>query len=758
MPNHYETLGVSTDATLSQVKKAYHHLAMKWHPDKNPGNEAKASEQFKLIHHAYEVLSDANSREKYDSLFGIHPSSPADSKKDENVDSDTPNENEKINLAAFERKHPGLLVALTAENFIETIKALSLSWEEVAFLWFNVIKDHGKVLASINSYQDLRYLPTAYHYYEDYKYDHILRDLRKKLIKLKVFHKCIHTMNDLVCFLSEYQDYLGFDDEARTYTNELINELWDQFPELMQRGSLIKEHLSVFYTLLCSLSPDMLGRLVRENIQRFPLLSYFQLNKVGGLSNLLDYCDFTKQQTTITLLSSSCDRKSLYSSRYQIVLSKDKNGMIELMPPKHVFWRPYRIVLSESELNVLNDILQEKVRVVLHYADHKDLFRRILRQCSIEGAEKFDNEQFMALAQAGLSGQLEDSRGWLDRIKKVPPDVATFVLKKTSSRLLCQLIPEILTWPSFNVEENKSYRDEILNHFFERWVDQEINYKDKDGAKWVNPSYYSDQKELFYSHFFELSREAQRKFLATIERLEPEAKDTMQFLVYSAWQKESRQEKKLSLEAIPPKLMTFDFLSTLSSGIPTDEICLLAETYIKTENILNYLIHNQPSHYIMNAAYKGIFQAVEAEVIKQLNLTDDLMVFLDKHIAYYNKNVWDKKNDGYFYLYLHLTGIYTTQRNQYAISARNSEDKKHCLETIEQSIKQLSLQSTINENTLEWIGRGFKSVGAALKLTESPYPSYIRVSDHLNSFMKHPHNQAVKDLVESCDVKREFKL
>ena len=62
---YYEVLGVSRDAADDVIKKAYRRLAMKHHPDRNPGN-AEAEEAFKEASEAYEVLSDANKRAVYD--------------------------------------------------------------------------------------------------------------------------------------------------------------------------------------------------------------------------------------------------------------------------------------------------------------------------------------------------------------------------------------------------------------------------------------------------------------------------------------------------------------------------------------------------------------------------------------------------------------------------------------------------------------------------------------------------------------------
>lgn len=64
--DYYEVLGVKRSASDADIKKAYRRLAMKYHPDRNPGKEKEATEKFKEINEAYGILGDAEKRQQYD--------------------------------------------------------------------------------------------------------------------------------------------------------------------------------------------------------------------------------------------------------------------------------------------------------------------------------------------------------------------------------------------------------------------------------------------------------------------------------------------------------------------------------------------------------------------------------------------------------------------------------------------------------------------------------------------------------------------
>jgi len=70
--DYYDILGVTKSSSADEIKKAYRKLAIKFHPDKNPGDK-QAEDNFKEAAEAYDVLSNEDKKRKYDQFGHAGP-------------------------------------------------------------------------------------------------------------------------------------------------------------------------------------------------------------------------------------------------------------------------------------------------------------------------------------------------------------------------------------------------------------------------------------------------------------------------------------------------------------------------------------------------------------------------------------------------------------------------------------------------------------------------------------------------------------
>src|SRR6516162_7828876 len=84
--DYYEVLGINRDASPDDIKKSYRQMALKFHPDRNPGDD-EAPKKFKEAAEAYEILSDPEKRQRYDRYghAGLNGSAFHDSRSTDDI-------------------------------------------------------------------------------------------------------------------------------------------------------------------------------------------------------------------------------------------------------------------------------------------------------------------------------------------------------------------------------------------------------------------------------------------------------------------------------------------------------------------------------------------------------------------------------------------------------------------------------------------------------------------------------------------------
>lgn len=130
--NYYDILGIETNATESEIKSAFRKLARKWHPDV-AGNSPDVVKRFKEINEAYEVLSDAEKRTKYDILRGILHTKTKENKTSEKTNTTNSSSTQKQTQQKQESKNKSNAktnqTKQKAENKNNSKNAFQDAWE-----------------------------------------------------------------------------------------------------------------------------------------------------------------------------------------------------------------------------------------------------------------------------------------------------------------------------------------------------------------------------------------------------------------------------------------------------------------------------------------------------------------------------------------------------------------------------------------------------------------------------------------------------
>ena len=169
--NYYKILEVDKDASSEVIDKAYKALAKKYHPDlQEESNKAKAEEKLKLINEAYSILSDPNSRAKYDSTLKEFEISQEDFSRLTKENQDLHNELNNLKNNSYKPKN----------NESNNVNNINYNNTE-----FNNIEPHQEKILKNKYEQELEYERQVQSAKEKAYHDAYIQDLKNRGYKIK---------------------------------------------------------------------------------------------------------------------------------------------------------------------------------------------------------------------------------------------------------------------------------------------------------------------------------------------------------------------------------------------------------------------------------------------------------------------------------------------------------------------------------------------------------------------------------------------
>lgn len=424
-------------------------------------------------------------------------------------------------------------------------------------------------------------------------------------------------------------------------------------------------------------------------------------------------------------------------------------------------------LLSRLDENRCKQLVQENrakvIGILTHLYPYKSNLELRAVRTILDYRESLDPSKFKGLIETLFPDLLPYDDYFIADIKALPTDLALFLLKKMPTEVLCRHLKDILKWSSFLDEKNKQLRNELLSHFFSRPLDGTVS---------------TDQSRLFYSLFFQLSFETQTNFLETLAQKE---KSDLRFQVYTVWhQQKSAAEKEQLLDCIEDSVWKtwILLLTTVPSETPIEDMEVLTRVFTKKTDILEII--NLKNDRLQPSDRLGCFHPhydylckIEEEIRAKIAQKDDFIQSLNDQCEYYSsredffKELAKKVASPFSLearsleekaaLYENLNTIFTRYRNVYAVSERDEQAKKECIDQIQKEVQDLPLTLKINiersfiARVLTWLRDLAVFFNLCKPKPEDPNSIY-RLENNRDLFFKQSKTKTVEDLQEALEL------
>jgi hypothetical protein len=238
---HYDTLGISKHASAQEIKTAYRNLAKQYHPDKTQGNKI-LEEKFKLINHAYDILSDTKKKANYDFIIATYndnrrytypPASPPTQKQSRQRKPYDYSQNKNTNHETYNRKDYNTLEWFALKN---SGLASCLFIFIIAFVLIGIVL----IVISINNN------PTQVEYIQTKPnkpaFDEHIANLNNQLINDSLNYETYLSIGD--AYAGGYDESYYYPNRASVYYELAYNKICENY---LDKGIIKNLTLEIFH-------------------------------------------------------------------------------------------------------------------------------------------------------------------------------------------------------------------------------------------------------------------------------------------------------------------------------------------------------------------------------------------------------------------------------------------------------------------------------------------------------------------------------